>query len=220
MRALACSRPACPASSAARTLVRSVGVVLLRVHGSCSSHSIQPLVRSASPSGLSPRRRRSRAIASRTAGGNASAAPVPSISRTAAGVITSDSASPGDPRFMTCWQTIASFALSSATPASFVLRITSRIASDSKRTVPSDAAVHHASAAGNGGPADNASSSAIDDTSRSATTTGPSEPASGATIEGDAAGSGARHPAGTGTVTSNGRFSRYCSAMASFSCSV
>ena len=42
---------------------------------------------------------------------------------------------------------------------------------------------------GNGSPADNASNSAIDDTSRSATTTGPAEPVSGATIEDDAAGS-------------------------------
>ena len=97
-------------------------------------------------------------------------------------------------------------------------RITSRTASGSKRTTPSDAAVHHASAA-SPGPADSASSSAGDDTSRSYTTVGMSRAASGPAAAGDG-GSGARYAPAPAAPTSNGRFSRYCSAMTAFSCSV
>ena len=64
MHSLAWWRPAWPASSAARTLARSAGAVERRFQGSCFSHSIQSLVVfSASESALSPRRRRSRAMA-------------------------------------------------------------------------------------------------------------------------------------------------------------
>ena len=147
--------------------------------------------------------------------------PSPSTSRTTAGVTTSGPASAGRRRFIACRQSSASFAVSCVTPASSVWsRIARRIASVSKRTVPSDAAVRHASSGGNGGPADNASNSLSDDTSHSAITAGPSETVSGATTGDDAAGSGPRRPADIGTVISNGRFNTYCSAMCTFSCSV
>ena len=96
-------------------------------------------------------------------------------------------------------------------------RTTSRTASGSKRTTPSDAAVRHASGAAPG-PADSASSSAGDDTSYSFTTVATSRAASGP-ASGDG-GSGARYAPAPAAPASNGRFSRCRSAMTSFSCSV
>ena len=215
MHALACPRPACPASRATRTRARPAGAVVRRFQGSCCSHPIQSLVFSVPDSDGSPRRRRSRAMASRTAGGSRSAAPSPSASRTTAGVMTSGARASGDRRASACRQTRASFTWSSFTPASFVwTRITSRTAARSKRTSPVDAAVRHASAAAGGGSAVKPSSSAGDATSSSITGT------SGTTSVPAVAGSGARDGADADTSASNGRFSRCCSAMASFSCSV
>ena len=219
---MAWSSPACPASSAARTCASSTGASARRVHGNASSHSIQSLVVAVSAPDASPRRRRSRAMAARTAGGNASASPAPSTSRTTAGVTTAGPPVPGAlPRPATARQMAASLAFRSATPVSLVCsRITWQSASGSKRTSPAQAAVRHASAgAGSGAAADNACSPS-DDGSKSNSTAGPSAAASCAARAGTAA-SGARHPAGGPPgCSSKGRFNRYRSAMTSFSCSV
>ncbi len=87
-------------------------------------------------------------MATRTAGGSASPAPLPNTSRTTAGVTTAGVLAPSGRRRTTCRQTAASFAASSATPASSVWARMSRLtASSSKRTWPALAAVRHIPAA-------------------------------------------------------------------------
>ena len=161
-------------------------------------------------------------MAARTAGGSASAAPSPSTSRTVASVMTSGPRPPGGRRDTTWRQIAASFRFSSATPASRVWpRITRRMASVSKRTPPTDAAIRHVSpASGGAAPADHRSSSWTDKSSRSTTMAGPSEVTAGSVTEGSAGDSGANHPAAVRPGSSNGRVSRWRSAMASFSRSV